>query len=68
MYVKFEERPAGFSAPALKFIEIIDRLQEWVNNKGLFDSEDQKKEVLSVLASGKEVYRKIVEQAKELGR
>jgi len=68
VYVKFEGRPAGFSAPALKFIEIIDRLQEWVNNKGLFDSEDQKKEVLSVLASGKEVYRKIVKQAKELGR
>ncbi len=68
VYVEFEGRPTGFSAPALKFIKIIDRLQEWVNNKGLFDSEDQKKEVLSVLNDGRDVYQKIVKQAIELGR
>ncbi len=67
VYVDFEGRPAGFSAPAIRFIGIIDRLQQWVNDKGLFDSEDQKKEVLSVLTQGKEVYQKIVEQAKERG-
>ena len=66
VYVEFEGRPAGFSAPALKFIDIIDRLQQWVNDKGLFESEDQKKEVLSVLESGKAVYQKIVKQAKDL--
>jgi len=68
VYVEFEGRPAGFSAPALRFIGIIDRLQQWVNDKGLFDSQDQKKEVLSVLIKGKEVYQKIAEQAKELNK
>jgi hypothetical protein len=68
VYVEFEGRPTGFSAPALKFIKIIDRLQEWVNNKGLFYSEDQKKEVLSVLNDGRDVYQKIVKQAIKLGR
>jgi len=68
VYVEFEGRPAGFSAPALRFIGIIDRLQQWVNDKGLFDSQDQKKEVLSVLIKGKKVYQKIAEQAKELNK
>ena len=68
VYVEFEGRSAGFSAPALKFIDIIDRLQQWVNDKGLFESEEQKKEVLSVLSAGRDIYQKIVKQAKELGR
>ncbi len=53
---------------AKKFIQIIDRLTDWVKKKGLFDNENQKKEVLTVIEEGRAVYENIVERARALGR
>ncbi len=68
VFVNFRGRPAGFAEPALRFIEITDLLEEWVNTKGLFYTEDQKQEVLQVLEAGRQVYGKVVERARQLGR
>ncbi len=68
VFVDFKGRPAGYAAPAKKFIEIIDRLTDWVNKKALFYDEDQKKAVLDVIVQGRDVYEKIIKQAEELGR
>ncbi|MCO6475395.1 MAG: CehA/McbA family metallohydrolase [Phaeodactylibacter sp.] len=68
VYIHFEGRPAGMAAPARKFIRIIDRLEEWVQQKGLFDHEGQKQEVLAVISQGRKVYEDIARRAEELGR
>ena len=68
VYLEFEGQPAGFSQPALKFVEIIDRLAQWIEEKALFYHETQKQEVLSVIAQGRQVYEKIVAEAKEYNR
>lgn len=63
VYIRMEGMPAGKAAPAKKFIDIIDRLEDWVNEKGLFDQEEQKQEVLTVIGKGKEVYEEIIKRA-----
>ncbi|MDF2157086.1 hypothetical protein [Algoriphagus sp. CAU 1675] len=68
VFVNFKGRPAGMSEPAERFIEITEQLEEWVNTKGLFYSEEQKQEVLKVLEEGKNVYRGVIETAKKFGR
>lgn len=68
VYINIAGRPAGFAEPAKKFIGYTERLEEWVNSKGLFDSDEQKKIVLDELQKGKAVYRKIIDTAEKLGR
>ncbi len=68
VYINLEGRPAGRPEAAKKFIQIIDRLTDWVKKKGLFDNENQKKEVLTVIEEGRAVYENIVERARALGR
>jgi hypothetical protein len=68
IYINFEGRPAGHVEPAQKFIKIIDRLAEWVENKGLFDDESQKQALLEVIAQGRDVYRSIIEEVSILER
>lgn len=68
VYIHVEGRPAGSAQAAQKFISVIDRLSDWVSNKGLFYSENQKKEVLKIIEEGRGVYEKIIETAKDLER
>jgi hypothetical protein len=68
VYINFKDRPTGYAEPAEKFIEVIDRLSEWVKTKALFYDENQKKEVLEVIAEGRDVYKKIIKRAEDLER
>jgi hypothetical protein len=68
IYVDFVGRPAGLAAPARSFINVIDRLAIWVEEKGLFDHEGQKHAVLDVIEDGRSVYEGIIERADLLGR
>ena len=65
VYIRLEGKPAGKIEPAQRFINIIARLEDWVQQKALFDNEDQKQEVLDVVREGKQVYQEIIKQAKE---
>ena len=68
VYIRLAGKPAGKAAPAQKFINIIDRLEDWVQQKGLFDNEAQKQEVLNVIGEGRQVYQDIIKQVKEAAR
>lgn len=68
VYINMEGRPAGLAEPARKFIQITDRLADWVKTKGLFDNENQKTEVLKIIEEGRMVYEDIVARATALGR
>jgi hypothetical protein len=68
VYINVEGRPAGKAEPAQKFIQIIDRLTDWVKTKGLFDTKTQKEEVLKVIGEGRAVYEQIIKRAEQLGR
>jgi len=68
IFINFAGRPAGQAEPAMKFIQTIDRLEDWVENKAIFYDNSQKTAVLEVLNEGKDVYLDIVQQAKILGR
>ncbi|MCW5515275.1 CehA/McbA family metallohydrolase [Muriicola sp. Z0-33] len=68
VYINMEGRPAGQAEPAKKFIQITDRLADWVKTKGLFDNENQKTEVLRIIEEGRMVYEDIVKSATALGR
>ncbi len=68
VYIHVEGRPAGSAQTAQKFISVINRLSDWVSNKGLFYSEDQKKEVLNIIEEGRAVYEKIIETSKAMER
>lgn len=67
VYINYAGRPAGDAVAAKKFINVIDRLAQWVEEKGLFYQDKQKEEVLKTIAEGRAVYEKIIEQAKILG-
>jgi hypothetical protein len=47
---------------------VIDRLEEWVRTKGLFDTQEQRETVLGVITEGREVYETIIDRAHRLGR
>ena len=68
VWINMEGSYSGHSAPALRFIGIIDKLEQWVKEKALFDSETQKREVLTVLNSGRLVYEQIVAKAEEFNK
>ena len=68
VFINFKNRPAAMTAPAKKFIEITNQLETWVNTKGLYDNEEQKKAVLEVLEQGRQVYQEVIERAKKFGR
>lgn len=68
VYVTLEGRPRGFANPAREFIEVTERLEEWVRTKGLFENSEQRETVLNVLGEGRTVYEHIIERAQRLGR
>lgn len=68
IYVTLEGRSRGFPEEAEEFIEITDRLEEWVHTKALFETEAQKQTVLNVLEQGRAVYENIADRARRLGR
>ncbi|MDG1571865.1 CehA/McbA family metallohydrolase [Robiginitalea sp. M366] len=68
VFISFKGRPAGMSGPALRFIEITETLESWVRNKGLYDTEEQKQEVLGLLEKGKAVFEAIARKAREAGK
>jgi hypothetical protein len=59
VYVALQGRPRGNSAEAREFISVTDRLIKWVEEKGLFDSPQQKETVLNVLREGRRVFSRI---------
>lgn len=68
VYFNIGNRPRGYTEEAGEFIEVINRLVDWVQNKGLFESESQKETVLDVLNEGRAVYERIAKQAREFNR
>lgn len=63
VYITLAERPRGSVKDAKEFMAVIDRLTEWVNTKGLFDSQGQKEAVLDVIQKGRSVYEAIEKRA-----
>jgi hypothetical protein len=59
VYVTLAGRPRGSAAAAQPFIGVLDRLAEWVQTKGLFETDEQKQAVLNVIAEGRSVYERI---------
>jgi hypothetical protein len=62
VYVTLQGHPRGSPADARDFIAVTDRLLEWVEHKGLFDSPEQKKAVITVLREGREVFSRIAQR------
>lgn len=59
VYITLQGRPRGSPAAARDFISVTDRLIQWVEEKGLFDSAQQKETVLNVLLEGRRVFQEI---------
>ena len=68
VYFDFKDRPAGLSAPAKRFIGVIERLEYWVTHKAIFDNAAQKNELLKLIKRGRSEYEKIIIRARTLGR
>ncbi|UCF36407.1 MAG: CehA/McbA family metallohydrolase, partial [Acidobacteriota bacterium] len=68
VYVEIAGRPRGFASEAEEFIQVTERFQKWVEEKGLFENDGQRQTVLQVIEEGREVYRGIAERARRLGR
>jgi hypothetical protein len=61
VYVTLQGRPRHGSADARDFVSVTERLIQWVEEKGLFDSRQQKETVLNVLREGRRVFSAIAE-------
>ena len=61
VYVALQGRPRGSAADARDFVAVTDRLIQWVGEKGLFDTPQQKETVLNVLREGRLVFSRIVD-------
>jgi hypothetical protein len=68
VFVTVGGRPRGFAEDAQELMGVIDRLEEWVRTKGLFDTQEQRETVLGVITEGREVYETIIDRAHRLGR
>lgn len=68
IFVNFQNRPRGFAEETVEFIGAINQLEEWVQTKALFESDEQMKTVLKVLDEGRTVYEEIGKQAEAFGR
>ncbi len=68
VFINFEDRPRGYAEEAGEFIRVIDRLENWVQTKALFESDQQKETVLNLLDEGRTVYDNIIERANTLNR
>ncbi len=62
IYVTLEGRRRGSAKEAIEFLGVIDRLIEWVNTKGLFDSPKEREAVLDIIQQGRSVYESIMKQ------
>jgi hypothetical protein len=62
IYVTLEGRPRGSAKEAIEFLGVIDRLIEWVNTKGLFDSPKERETVLDIIRQGRSVYESMIKQ------
>jgi hypothetical protein len=62
VYVTLAGRPRGRAEDARVFIGVLDRLDDWVRRKGLFDTPDQRETVLNVIREGRAVYETIVKR------
>jgi len=56
VYVALQGRPRRSPADAGDFIAVTDRLLDWVENKGLFDTSQQRETVVNVLREGRRVF------------
>lgn len=68
VFISYEGRERGFAEEAGEFIETINKLEEWVNTKALFENPSQKEIVLNTLNEGRLVYQRTAERARNLGR
>ncbi len=67
VYVTLEGRPRASADDASIFIKITERLEEWVETKGLFETSAQKESVLNVLKEGRLVFENIIRRTENLG-
>ncbi|MDR9410752.1 MAG: CehA/McbA family metallohydrolase [Balneolaceae bacterium] len=68
VFINFENRPRGYAEETTEFISVINRLEDWVQTKALFESNEQKEAVLDLLEEGRAVYESISHRAVEFGR
>lgn len=68
IFINFEGRKRGYAEEAGEFIQVINKLEEWVQTKALFESDVQKKSVLNLLEEGRSIYEMISERAENLDR
>jgi len=68
VFINFTDRQRGYAEEAAEFIRVIDRLEEWVQTKALFENNQQKDTVLHLLEDGRSVYQVILERAITLDR
>jgi hypothetical protein len=61
VYVTLQGRPRRSATDAREFISVTDRLIRWVEEKGLFDSPQQKETVVNVLREGRGVFQRIAD-------
>jgi len=59
VYVTLGGRKRGSAKDAQEFIKVIDRLEQWVIRKGLFDTPAQKQTVLNLIQRGRKIYESI---------
>jgi hypothetical protein len=55
-------RPRGDAADAREFAAVTDRLLEWVEEKALFDTEQQREAVKNVLIEGRQGFSEIADR------
>jgi hypothetical protein len=62
VYVTLQGRPRGSPADARDFVDVTDRLLEWVEDKAIFDVPQQRETVVNVLREGRLVFNEIAER------
>jgi hypothetical protein len=59
VYVTLQGAARTSAADARDFVAVTDRLLQWVEQKGLFDTPEQKQAVLTVLRDGRQVFQRM---------
>jgi len=61
VYVTMAGRTRGNAKDAEDFINVIERLENWIKTKARFDNDSQKQTLLNVLDQGRNIYKAIKE-------
>lgn len=61
VYVTLQGRKRSSATDARDFVAVTDRLTQWVKEKGLFDSPEQRESVLNLLREGRRAFQRIID-------